>query len=802
MKHLNFVSFLLMLCILSTSVVAQNSSIYGPQVLKMKGGPHDYIPNQVIVKFKDDSGIKIKTTSSRAIKTTSVSRIDRMLTSLGIKEASQLMPLIGALKLNKNNIKLKSFLGRVVEEPDMSRLYLLEMDSTSNQSIETVIKQLQTLDEVEYAEPNYRVYAMSTGESATYTAEPLYSQQWGLGAINMPALWDMPKINDKRPVIAIIDTGVDVSHPDLADNIWTNTKEVEGTELEDDDANGFVDDVHGWDFVDKTPIMTDPNGHGTHCTGIAAAVGNNGIGITGANPDALIMPIRVMEPDGVGSMSVIIKGIDYATANGADVLSMSFGSKNSSVALYEALKKAYQNAVLVGAAGNYALSIYRIDGRIFPGAYDIVLGVQASNKQGGRCSFSNYDPDGPYYVNTDWFSEYWNYEILATGDDIMSTFPGGKYKMLSGTSMATPLVAGAVSRLLQTKPAELYRDTRFGDIIAAKNAETGVFDAFQAYSYNEDNRQVMLSLLKVEVCDSVSGDGDGNLDAGEIVELYPTLRSEWGHALNVKVSIEADSRYESASSIEVLDNNVDFGYSLNSRGIGKATTPVRIKINPDLKDSHNLKLIIRATCDNIAEELTHEVDFNVENGVELGGMITENTTLYPDVHYIVTRNLIVPDDVTLTIKPGTILKFKGGSSITLSKNAHFECNGKPDSLITFTMAEGYSSRFNGINHSVNDWDSYTRKTIRYALFNNLFCLQIVSNIDLENCIINNNQIAYSFSNNLERCNFYSNLFNEVLLNNSSRGKTVTMCNIIYNQQSMNAMGVITINSQSDFTTVH
>lgn len=239
MKHLNFVSFLLMLCILSTSVFAQNSSIYGPQVLKMRGGPHDYIPNQVIVKFKDDSGITIKTTSSRAIKTTSVSRIDRMLTSLGIKEASQLMPLTGALKLNKSNIKLKSFSGRVVEEPDMSRLYLLEMDSTRNQRIENVIKQLQTLEEVEYAEPNYRIYAMTTGESATYSAEPLYTQQWGPSAINLPALWDMPKITDKRPVIAIIDTGVDIEHPDLKDNIWVNEAELNGADYADDDNNSF-----------------------------------------------------------------------------------------------------------------------------------------------------------------------------------------------------------------------------------------------------------------------------------------------------------------------------------------------------------------------------------------------------------------------------------------------------------------------------------------------------------------------------------------------------------------------------------
>ena len=731
------------------------SPIYGSPVIKLKhgqGSEFDYVPNEVIVKFKDVSNVRVMMNKKGTFHTTSVKSVDDKLSKIGVIEAEQLMPLTGAKKLRNGNIKAKSLYGKVIEEPDMSRLYLFRISPEKNQTMENVLEELRAINEVEYAEPNYRMYSLVGPHDHN---DPLKGDQYEHDAINLPELWNVEKITDKRPVIAIIDTGVDITHPDLKNNIWSNPRETEGSDLEDDDANGFVDDINGWDFVAKSPIMTDPNGHGTHCAGIAAAEGNNGIGITGANPDALIMPIRVMEADGVGSMSVIIKGIDYAAANGADVLSMSLGGRGSQ-ALYDALKKAYQNAIIVAAAGNEGLSIYRqrYYRPTFPAAYDIVLGVQATDKQNKLAGFSNYDPDGPYYVNTDWFSEYYNYEILAPGDKIMSTYPGGKYKKLNGTSMATPLVAGAISRLLQTKPAELYRDTWIGDIIAARNPETDVFDVFQAYSYNESNRQVRLSLLKVEVDDSELGDGDGDLDAGEIVDLYPTIRSEWGHALNVKMHVSVDSRYESASSIEVINNDVDFGYSLNSRGIGRASNPLRIKVSKDLKDSHNLQLMLRFTCDNMMEELTQEVKYNVVNGVEIGGMITENTTLYPDVHYIVTKTLLVPEGVTLTILPGTVLKFKEGVGFNASTNT-LVCSGTPEQPIIFTMADLSTKEskqpllFNG-------------NKIRYCCFENftfkLSYSSVSCDVKVQDCVFRNIRCGSMSTDTIHTCNLIENTF--------------------------------------------
>lgn len=797
----NVVSGLLCLGTAFGIEIEAKAPVYEPQVNKLKpgqGGAHDYVPNEVLVKFKDSSNVQVQTNKKGLFRTSSVSAVDKVLQQVGITEAEPLMPLTGAKKLRKG-APAKAPSGKVVEEPDMSRLYLFRIDPAKNLTVEAVIEQLKEMEEVEFAEPNYRVYAMSSGSADTYTSEPLYAMQYAPSAINLPALWDIPLITEERPVIAIIDTGVEIEHPDLAANIWTNTSESDGLEYEDDDANGYVDDLHGWDFVDKTPIMTDPNGHGTHCAGIAAAVGDNGVGITGANPDALIMPIRVMEADGVGSMSVIIQGIDYAVANGADVISMSFGTSSDSQNLYTVLQKAYQNTILVGAAGNDGLSIYRGKGLMFPGAYDIVLGVQASNETNTRASYSNYDPDGGFYVNTDWYSEWWNYEILAPGSEILSTYPGGKYKQLSGTSMATPLVAGAISRLLQTKPSEIYRDTWIGDITHAMNSETGVFDAFQAYSFSEENRQIALSLLSLEIDDSEFGDGDGDLDVGETVDLYPTLRSEWGHALNIKLGIEVDSRYESASSIEVINTDVDFGYSLNSRGVEKSSNPLRIKINSDLEDGHDLKLIVRASCDNIYEEMSKEVNFNVVNGVEIGGILSEDLTLYPNVHYIVTKTLGVPSGVTLTILPGTVLKFKSG--IGLNFSGDIICSGTPENPITFTMQENEVGELSEFN--LND------KLMEYCIFENINFSYTgkLNNTNFSNCIIRNINTKATviwLASTISNCNlFYNNHDSDLIYDSVLRGTDFKYLNIISNRYlSLNLDGFISLKAFNNSNLLH
>ena len=662
-----------------------------------------YRPGEVIVKFKATSPVNIKSVNGQ-FRTSRVNGVDAVLNALGVTEAEQLMPLTGAIK-NRAPRRAKALSGRVVTEPDLSLLYCLKFEQ-EELTVEEAVEALKALDEVEYAEPNYLVFIQTTEEATSYQSEPMYDLQWGLNAIKLPQLWSMDKVETERPVIAILDTGVDITHPDLTENIWTNSSEVQGADYEDDDDNGYVDDVHGWDFVAGTPIINngmDRNGHGTHCAGIAAAVGNNSIGITGANPDAYILPIKVMGDDGTGDIATICRGIDYAVACKAHVLSMSFGG-GCSAAEYQALTKALTNyAVLCGAAGNspFPTSNYGRGNPVFPGAYDIVLGVMASNSNGQLASFSNYDPDGPFFsrynmdkaFSTDvtWNDErMWNYDLMAPGVDILSTYLNGGYKSLNGTSMATPMIAGAISRILQVKGYDYARDYGLmGDMAMAKDGsylDLAVFDATKAASYDESNREVALALIALEI-EEIEGDGDGRFDAGETIKIWPTIRSLWGHAENIKISIEPYDENTPTDAIEVLENNVDFGWSLNSRGSFKSKNPIRVHVNENAYDGMHLPYKIVITSDNLLANVEQEHIFEIENGVELGGVLTEDLTLYPDKHYIVTKNLGVPEGVTLTILPGTRLEFNTGCYI--KSEGKLIADGTPNSPIVFTNRSGH-----------------------------------------------------------------------------------------------------------------
>lgn len=777
-----------------------------------------YREGQVIVKFKTGSGVRVQKVKGK-FKTSAVSAVDRVMNALGVAEAEELMPLSGAITTAKPR-RAKAPNGRVVEEPDLSQLYCLSFDTAKVKHVYEAVEMLKEVSEVEYAEPNYLAFISTDGtaatDSATYVSEPLYSEQWAPAAINLPALWNMPLADAKRPVIAILDTGVDINHPDLKDNIWTNEKEANGSDFEDDDNNGYFDDVHGWDFIHNTAIISDGmdgNGHGTHCAGIAAAVGDNGIGITGANPNAMILPIKVMDDDGTGDIATIVRGIDYAVASGANILSMSLGGGNST-AEYQALSKAYAAYIpIVAAAGNNEKSIYDLGQPTFPAAYDIVLGVMASGQNGQRAGYSNFDPDGPFYTkyaNTDAtysgnvglgaIGEFWNYDLMAPGTGIMSTLPGGKYGKLSGTSMATPLVAGALSRMLQVKGFDYAKDYGiFGDMAEAKMKGSDVFDAKAAVSYDESNREVALRLLAITIDDKEFGDGDGNADIGETIAIYPTIRSLWGEAKNIKVSITENPNVND-SAYTIVENGADFGFTVNSRGSATAKNPIKIRIGEKVNDGYTIPLTFDFTCDKLSGEPMHthqRAYIDVVNAVEIGGMITENTTLYPNVHYRVTKPIAVPKGVTLTIKPGTVLKFEDGTGISVTtevtnygiENGEYfvdeENSGKlimrgtPDSLIVLDGSECMEKGFRiyscgGLTEIecsipieyvfINDAYSFEISylggyCLKNCIFDKGYYLTPIQSAWSVHCVFSNNQIPFPdrFCFNKE-CNFVNILY--------------------------------------------
>lgn len=699
MKKLFLLAATFCLMLPTQQVLAQSANNEDEVVKIDQMNRNAFRPNEVIVKFKEDGAVQMRAPRKAAFATTQANQVDELFLTLGVDSVEELMPLSGKQPLPA---RVPTYGGQSIEPKNLGKLYRLTLSEESMQqrSVYEVIDQLKTLDEVEYAEPNYLVYALASPSS--YENEPLHGQQWGTKAIGLDKLWKEPLLpNKKRSVIAILDTGVDTEHPDLADNIWTNPAEKNGLSKQDDDANGFVDDLHGWDFVNNTGVMRDFNGHGTHCAGIAAAVGDNKIGITGANPNAYIMPITVMQSDGTGDIATIIKGVDYAAANGADILSMSFGSYSSSIALEQSLGRAYATAVLVAAAGNDFKCIYAHDcqvnkksstqnGPMFPAAYTFVLGVEASDASGNLASFSNFDEDGPL---TSTYSEeqLYNYELRAPGVSIMSTYPGGRYKQLNGTSMACPLVAGAISAMLERKEY-LSKELLFGDLIHVRqNDANDIINIHETYQITDKDRQPSLSLVTYTIEDSINGDGDGRPDAGETIAIYPTIRNAWGDAKNIKIWAKVGFYNQGTWTdddtelFQVLEDKVDFGKDLSSYAKAKSLNPIHIKIGKDCADGRRVNITIFATCDNVAEELQQYTTLSVENGVEIGGVITNDMTLYPDVHYIVTAPLAVPAGVTLTIKPGTVIKFKDNTSFVCEGN--LIANGTPDSMIVFTKAD-------------------------------------------------------------------------------------------------------------------
>lgn len=267
------------------------------------------------------------------------------------------------------------------------------------------------------------------------------AEMWGLKTIQAEQAWERTTGSRNGPVIAVLDTGIDVNHPDLAPNLWTNPGEIPGNGI-DDDGNGVVDDVHGYNATDGSGNPADDYGHGTHCAGTIGAVGNNEIGVTGVNWQAQLMPVKMMV-NGEGTVADTVRAVFYATQNGATITSNSYGGPYSQPE-YEAF--AASPLLHICAAGNEGndndVSRFYPDQKPigYPATFELpnVISVAASNDRERLASFSNY---GDQTV-----------DLAAPGTSILSTLPGGGYGTKSGTSMATPHVAGVAGLIATLDP--------------------------------------------------------------------------------------------------------------------------------------------------------------------------------------------------------------------------------------------------------------------------------------------------------------------------------------------------------------
>ena len=352
---------------------------------------------------------------------------------------------------------------------------IFELKLNRGVSVDVAIHKLSRYPEVLYAEPDYKLYASNIPN------DPHFSLQWALkntgqkggmpGAdIGAPDAWNISTGN-RDIVVAVIDTGVDYTHPDLRDNIWTNPGETgiddngndRATNGIDDDHDGYVDDVHGINAITGTGDPKDDYGHGTHCAGIIGGVGNNSVGIAGINWNVSIMPLKFLSSSGSGYTSDAIKCLEYVISmkeNGTNirVTSNSWGGGGYSQALYDAIAATRDAGILfVAAAGNSNLNTDYY--KTYPSCYNLtnIVSVAASDNTDKLAHFSNYG--------------YSTVDVAAPGVDIYSTMPtypvtmnayglSENYCNLTGTSMATPYVSGLAALISAKNPSYNFLNTK------------------------------------------------------------------------------------------------------------------------------------------------------------------------------------------------------------------------------------------------------------------------------------------------------------------------------------------------------
>ncbi len=337
---------------------------------------------------------------------------------------------------------------RILEYFPQTRLYHLALPP--GRDTLSAIENLKNRHGVLLAAPNYRVSAQLLPN------DPQFSLAWGLhntgqtggvaGAdIGVAGVWDSFQ-DGSGVLVAVIDTGIDYDHPDLAANMWVNPGEVAGNGV-DDDGNGFIDDVHGYDFANDDGDPMDDNEHGTHVAGTLGAVGNNGSGVSGVAWNAQIMAVKFLDESTNGSLSLAVASIEYAIANGAKILNNSWGGGGFNAALLNAiLESDAQGALFFAAAGNQGRDTD--SNEFYPAGYDSpnILSIASIEDNDSLSFFSNF---GKLSV-----------DFAAPGGEVYSTKPGNTYGYISGTSMATPHAAGAAALLWTQFPSLNHRQIR------------------------------------------------------------------------------------------------------------------------------------------------------------------------------------------------------------------------------------------------------------------------------------------------------------------------------------------------------
>ena len=726
------------------------TNIIYAQTSRVQQDLNNFEPGEIIVKLKDNVDARI--TYSENGKATSNFNVGELLDIEGKVASSSVLfhqKSIEASVVNREKMKAV-YAAKAAANPNngytpkkpltMKNVFVLKTNN-QQENILQLIEQIKDNPAVEYAEPNY-IYNIDDFEiasdiiydkdlstasttSTTVPNDPLYSQQTNITQTNIDDVWNEYTTGDGSQVVAILDTGVDYTHPDLEANIWINEAELNGVEGYDDDGNGYVDDMRGWDFINNDNAPLDDNMHGTHVAGIVGAVGDNGIGVAGAAWNVKLMPVKVFQSNGQGNTSTIVEGINFASENGATIQNMSFGSYAESATLKSALENAYASSFLVAAAGNDKICIgpglcpdNSPSAPLYPGAYTFVLGVEDGNG-----SYDNYDQDGPVYSG---YPSFLNYEVKAPGSAIMNTVPNGGYRALTGTSMSTPIVAGAMALYLEQKPDD-SNELIFGSLINTSGTNVDIKAAIDVVP------TPVLRVLSADIKDEINDqNNNGYWESGETLELFPMIKNYWGPTDDVIVGIDF-WEFEDTSKAEIIESSIAIGSMSAYANLQDLNQSLKIKLADNLADNVNIQFKVSVwSGDNQDYLSSHKIIINVTNSIILDGYVESDITLTSNNQYIFNQNIIITNNSTLTIEPGTHIDLKGKRIIVDNDGSKIIANGNKDNFIIITSS---TSNWGGISDG-NSASQYSYIKMSQLNFGKM-------NIHLENSEIKDSHLAYN-----------------------------------------------------------
>ncbi|MGE5416883.1 MAG: S8 family serine peptidase [Acidobacteriota bacterium] len=504
-----------------------------------------------------------------------------------------------------------------VSGSSLDNVFLLKMPD--NQDVMAAADEYANNSAVAWAEPNYIVTVKMVPDDPYYGSSNTWGQGtddlWGLKQLQPETVWD--ETQGEGVIIAVADTGLYYNHEDIKDNAWINEDEIPDNGI-DDDLNGYVDDYYGYDFFNNDGDPTDDNGHGTYVAGIAAAAGNNSLGIIGVAPKAKVMGLKGMSADGSGDEITMANCIYYAVNNGADIINNSWGGPGHSRLVQDAIDYAYSHGcVVVAAAGNE-------DGNVinsFPANCQHVISVGGTEAGSNtKAFFSNWGPGVDVCApacSSNMLDPASILSLLAPESLAAQYMPdyivGDKYLRLYGTSSSSPYISGLAALLLARFPSDSNDDikgritTSAVPLAYANNSEDeDLYFGSQMIGAGTANAPRAISATEIPYFKFVAADMtviEGNInqvvDPGETVKIHVTLENLWKPA-SVKADLSVDPVYTQYVD-QITKSSSDFG------SIGQG----------EKQDNIDDQFVIKMGNFNFETPITFNLNINADGQIQL-----------------------------------------------------------------------------------------------------------------------------------------------------------------------------------------